>query len=314
MTSVVDPVDPAVTAVREFNRFYTAQIGLLEDGLLSSPYSLTEVRVLFELARGGATFAGEIVNMLRLDPGYLSRILKGFETQGLIERRRSETDGRASIVRLTRQGRAVFDPLDQRASEQVAEMLAPLRPVERARLLDSMAVIRRTLEQRSNPRPRRITLRSHAPGDIGWAIERHGVLYADEYGWNSEFEGLVAKILGAFLEHHDPARERCWIGEVDGTRAGCVFLVQNAERADTAQLRCLLVEPVARGIGLGSRLVKTCIEFARGAGYVRIILWTNDVLSAARRIYEANGFELVHEERHHSFGQDLVGQTWGRDL
>jgi len=193
-------------------------------------------------------------------------------------------------------------------------MLAPLPASDRQRLLNSMAVVECLLDGEKGPTEAKFTLRSHRPGDIGRAIERHGRLYADEFGWNEEFEGLVATLFGAFLQNHDPERERCWIAEANGQRVGCVFLVQNAESADTAQLRCLLVEPSARGLGIGRALVDACIHFARLAGYRRMILWTNDVLVAARRIYDAAGFELIEEEPHRSFGQDLVGQTWAMDL
>lgn len=303
-----------IQAVREFNRFYTRQIGLLEEGLLSSRFTLTEVRVLYELARRQTSTATEITAHLALDPGYLSRILKRFEAEGLIQRRRSEADGRSSTLTLSRRGCAEFEPLDRASTGQVAQILEKLSSIERTRLLSSMAVIQRMLGRQAESRDQHIVLRAPAAGDIGWAIERHGTLYADEFGWNHEFEALVAQILGTFLEKQDPQRERAWIAEVDGERTGCVFMVQNAADGQTAQLRCLLVDPRARGLGLGTRLVDACLQFAREAGYLRMILWTNDVLVSARHIYEAAGFELVEEVRHHSFGHDLVGQTWARDL
>jgi DNA-binding MarR family transcriptional regulator/N-acetylglutamate synthase-like GNAT family acetyltransferase len=256
----------------------------------------------------------DIAAFLHLDQGYLSRILKKFEDRRLVNRERSSEDARSSRLSLTPAGGAAFAPLDQASSEQVRAMLASLSTTDRQRLLNSMAVVERLLGAETRPSEARFTLRSQEPGDIGWAIERHGKLYADEFGWNEEFEGLVASILGAFLKKHESSRERCWIAEAKGERAGCVFLVQNADDADTAQLRCLLVEPSARGLGIGQALVEACVTFAREAGYQRMILWTNDVLVAARRIYEAVGLALIKEEAHHSFGHDLVGQTWAMDL
>ena len=305
-----DSLERQVASVRGFNRFYTRQLGLLDEGLHSSAWTLTEVRVLYELAHRPTATLTEVAIFLQLDHGYLSRILRKFEERGLVRREPSPDDGRSSRFRLTRSGRSAFAPLDAAASGQVAGMLGPLSASDRDRLINAMAVVEHLLGMPSSATPAAFTLRAHAPGDIGWAIERHGRLYADEYGWNEAFEGLVAKILGAFLEQQDPARERAWIAEARGVRAGCAFLVQNAEHEDTAQLRCLLVEPSARGLGIGRALVDACLTFARAAGYRRMILWTNDVLVAARRIYEAAGFALAQEERHHSFGKDLVGQTW----
>ncbi len=304
---------PEIDAIREFNRYYTRRLGLLDERLLASPFSLTEVRVLYELAHRGTATASEIAATLALDAGHLSRILQRFDAQGLLERRRSEVDSRRTTLRLSEKGHAAFEPLDRGAADQIGGMLEALRPAVRPRLVEAIGVVHRLLQESRDTHPEP-TLRAPRPGDIGWAIERHGVLYADEYGWDAAFEGLVAKILGAFLEQHDPSRERCWIAEVDGQRAGCVFVVRNAEHADTAQLRCLLVEPAARGLGVGRRLVAACIAFARDAGYDRMVLWTNDVLVSARRIYEAVGFRLVEEEAHHSFGHDLVGQTWALAL
>lgn len=303
-----------IAAIRAFNRLYTRQLGLLDEGLHSSPFTLTEVRVLYELAGKPGQTLSEVAEFLQLDQGYLSRILKKFESRGLVRRDRSRDDARSSRLSLTPAGEAEFAPLDRASSDQVRTMLAPLSNTERQRLLNSMAIIERLLVRKESAADAPFILRPHQPGDVGWAIERHGQLYADEFRWNEEFEGLVARILGAFLEKHDPERERCWIAEAAGERAGCVFLVQNAERADTAQLRCLLVEPAARGLGIGRALVDACVQFAREAGYRRMILWTNDVLVAARRIYEAEGFELIEEQPHHSFGQDLIGQTWAMDL
>jgi DNA-binding MarR family transcriptional regulator/N-acetylglutamate synthase-like GNAT family acetyltransferase len=307
-------VDRQISGVRAFNRFYTRQVGLLDEGLHSSPYTLTEVRVLYELAHGPGRTPSDIASFLHLDQGYLSRILRKFEDRGLLRRERSSEDARSSRLSLTPAGEVEFAPLNRASSEQVGAMLAPLSVSDRRRLLHSMTVVERLLTDKTRPSKGSFILRSHQPGDIGWAIQRHGEIYADEFGWNEEFEGLVAAILGAFLQKHDPERERCWIAENEGERAGCVFLVRNAERADTAQLRCLLVEASARGLGIGQALVEACVNFAREVGYRRIILWTNDVLVAARRIYEAAGFILVEEEPHHSFGRNLVGQTWAMNL
>jgi DNA-binding MarR family transcriptional regulator/GNAT superfamily N-acetyltransferase len=303
-----------VQTVRAFNRFYTRQIGLLNEGLYSSGYTLTEVRVLYELAHQPGTTPTDIASFLQLDQGYLSRILRKFEERGLVRRDASAEDARSYHLRLTELGEAAFNPLDSASSDQVRGVLDPLAESNRQRLVNSMAVIQRLLDPSSNPEGGTFELRQPRPGDIGWAIERHGRLYADEFAWNEEFEGLVASLFGAFLQKHNPARERCWIAEVDGRRAGCAFLVQNAEDPDAAQLRCLLVEPWARGLGIGRALVDACVTFARQAGYPRMMLWTNDVLVAARRIYEGAGFQLTDEQPHHSFGQDLVGQTWAMDL
>jgi DNA-binding MarR family transcriptional regulator/GNAT superfamily N-acetyltransferase len=307
-------VDHQIASVRAFNRFYTRQLGLLDEGLHSSSFTLTDVRVLYELAHRPGQTPSDIAAFLHLDQGYLSRILKKFEDRGLVRRERSSEDARSSRLSLTPVGEAEFAPLDRASSEQVRAMLSPLGSVDRQRLLNSMAIVERLLGNTATSPATGFILRPPKPGDIGWAIERHGEIYADEFGWNEEFEGLVASLFGAFLQKHDPARERCWIAEAGGARAGCVFLVRNADDADTAQLRCLLVEPSARGLGIGRALVDACLGFARETGYRRMILWTNDVLIAARRIYEAAGFTLVDEEPHHSFGQDLVGQTWAMDL
>jgi len=307
-------INDQVTAIRTFNRFYTRQIGLLNEGVYSSGYTLTEVRVLYELAHHPGTTPTDVGSFLQLDPGYLSRILKKFEERGLVRRDASDRDARSCHLNLTETGRVAFGPLNSASSEQVRGLLQPLPEIERQRLVNSMAVIQRLLDNSSGPEKGSLELRRHRPGDIGWAIERHGRLYADEFHWNEEFEGLVASLFGAFLQKHDPERERCWIAETDARRAGCVFLVRNAEDPNVAQLRCLLVEPWARGLGIGRALVDACVHFAREVSYGRMTLWTNDVLVAARRIYEAAGFELIDESPHRSFGHDLVGQTWAMDL
>ena len=300
--------DRRVGVVRRFNRFWTRQIGVLREGYLESRFSLTEVRVLFELARGGETTASELGGELGLDAGYLSRLLGGFEKDGLIHKRPSEADGRRSLLRLTEQGWETFAPLEARSRSDIGAMLGSLSVAEQERLVGAMRIIEGLL---SEPE-RSYLLRAHGSGDMGWVVHRHGILYAGEYGWDERFEALVAEIVAKFIREYDPKRERCWIAERDGQNVGCVFLVKQSE--EIAKLRLLLVEPQARGLGIGSRLVEECIRFARGAGYRKITLWTNDVLFAARRIYQGVGFRLVHEEPHHSFGHDLVGQTWELEL
>lgn len=304
-------LDRRVEALRGFNRFYTRQIGVLRDGYLRSPFSLTEVRVLYELAHQGETTASELRKDLGLDAGYLSRILRGFEKRGLVVKRPSETDGRRSILRLTKQGREAFAPLDQRSREDVRAMLGSLSGADQARLVEAMRTIEGLLG--AGPKPESpYVLRPQRPGDMGWVVQHHGELYFREYGWDETFEALVARIVADFIEGYDHRRERCWIAEMDGKNVGCVFCVKESE--EVARLRLLLVEPEARGLGLGSRLVEECVRFARDCGYKKLVLWTNSVLDAARRIYEAHGFELVEEEEHHSFGKDLVGQNWELEL
>jgi DNA-binding MarR family transcriptional regulator/GNAT superfamily N-acetyltransferase len=296
-----------VEAVRRFNRFYTKQIGVLHEELLQSPFSLTEARVLYELAHHENITASELAKDLGLDAGYLSRILRRFEYSGFLDRAPSPTDGRRSDLRLTQQGRDAFAPLDQRSHDEVVALLSRLSETGQERLLDAM----RTIEAVFTPPSVAATpylLRSPQPGDMGWIIHRHGVLYAQEYGWNEEFEALVAEITAKFWMNFAPKRERCWIAERDGEIVGSVFLVRQSD--EVAKLRLLLVEPSARGLGIGTRLVDECIRFARQAGYTTITLWTNDVLRAARHIYEKAGFRLVSEGPHHSFGHDLVEQTW----
>jgi DNA-binding MarR family transcriptional regulator/GNAT superfamily N-acetyltransferase len=308
------PAAQHIDAVRSFNRFYTRQIGVLDEGLLDSPFTLTQARVLFELAQTRGVTAKEICSMLGLDAGYLSRIVQDFEKQGLITRQRRRDDARHIALALTPAGRKVFKSLDRSSHRATARMLARLRSSDRQRLLASLHEVRETLATRRESPSAEISLRSYQPGDIGWAIERHGQLYADEFGWNVEFEALVANLFANFVTKQDPQAERLWIAEIGGERVGCVFVVRNEEEQATAQLRCLLVDPKARGKGVGKRLVRECIAFAKSAGYRKMILWTNDVLVAARRIYEAEGFRLIRENRHHSFGHDLVGQTWSLSL
>jgi len=296
-----------VEAIRGFNRFFTRQIGVLQEGLLHTPYSLTEARVLFELGRRGGLTATDLSGELGLDPGYLSRVLAGLEKRRMLERSRSETDGRRRVLSLTAEGEEAFSLLDARSREEVSEMLGGLLEGDRHRLLEAMRTIEGILTDSfkySEP----FILRGPDPGDMGWIVHRHGALYAREYGWDERFEALVARIVSEFVDDHDPANERCWVAEMDGEIVGSVFLVRQDEAV--AKLRLLLVEPKARGLGLGSRLVEECVRFARRKGYKTITLWTNSVLAAARHVYEEKGFELVDEEEHHSFGKDLVGQTW----
>ena len=302
-----DDFDRRVGDVRHFNRFWTRQIGVLREGYLESPFSLTEVRVLYELAHGEETTASELGEELGLDAGYLSRILRGFEKHGLIHKRPSEADGRRRLLRLTERGREAFAPLDARSRSEIGAMLGGMSITGQERLVGAMRTIERLLSARPEPVVPYL-LRPHQPGDMGWVVHRHGVLYAREYGWDERFEALVAEIVAKFIQQYDPSVERCWIAERDGEIVGCVFLVRESQ--EIAKLRLLLVEPEARGLGIGSRLVEECIRFARQAGYLKITLWTNDVLNSARRIYEGMGFRLVHEKPHHSFGHDLVGQTW----
>lgn len=300
-------LDPQVHAVRRFNRFYTRRIGVLNRVWGQSHFSLAECRVLYELAHRQQPTAGELSKELRLDPGYLSRLLRRLEKQGLIERQAAPGDARQSHLRLSRRGRDTFAELDARSHDEVAALLAELPQPGRDHVVLSMGRIERLLGG-APPENEPYILRPHQPGDMGWIVHRHGVLYAQEYGWNEEMEGLVAGIVARFLEHFDPKRERCWIAEKDGEIVGSVLLVKKS--ATVAQLRLLLVEPAARGLGLGKRLVAECIRFARLAGYRKVVLWTNDVLHAARHIYEQAGFRLVKQEPHHSFGHDLVSQTW----
>lgn len=300
-----------VSAVRRFNRFFTRRIGVLREGLLHSRYSLTEARILYEIANGEDLTATDLSRELGLDPGYLSRTLAGLERQGLIDRVRSEDDGRRRLLALTPEGEEAFALLDSRSREEVSEILGGLSAVDRRRLLESMRTIEAVLD-RSFKFSEPFVLRAHEAGDMGWVVHRHGVIYAREYGWDERFEALVARIVADFVDNFDPARERCWVAEMQGEIVGCVFVVRESDTV--AKLRLLLVEPEARGLGLGNRLVEECIRFARDHGYQKITLWTNSVLDAARHIYEEKGFELVDEEEHHSFGKNLVGQNWELEL
>jgi DNA-binding MarR family transcriptional regulator/GNAT superfamily N-acetyltransferase len=309
-------MDSPVAEVRAFTRFYTAVIGVLDEGLLGTPYSVTEARVLFELAQSDATDAADLRRGLRLDSGYMSRIAARLEADGLVTRAPSGRDARRQVLALTPRGREVFADLDARSADQVAHLLDKLGEADQERLVTAMGTVRSLLGAAQGDglpaTARTVVLREPGPGDLGWVVARHGAVYAAEYGWNTEFEGLVARIVADYAAGHDPRREAAWIAELDGEPVGCVFCV--ARDDTTAQLRILLVDPAARGLGIGARLVAECLRFATAAGYESMMLWTNDVLTSARRIYEAAGFRLVDEEPHHSFGQDLVGQVWERRL
>ncbi len=296
-----------IDAVRRFNRFYTRKIGVLHEGLLESPFSLAEIRVLYEIFHRTNPTATELARDLDLDPGYLSRILRGFKSRGFLTKKVSDADGRQSHLALTQKGRAAFAPLDMKARLEVAAMLERLPPAAQARLAGAMRDIEDLLGAREVERAP-IIIRTHQPGDMGTVVERHGALYAREYGYNAEFEALVAEIVAHFLRNFDPTCERCWIAERDGEILGSVFLVK--KNARVAKLRLLLVEPQARGLGLGKKLVEECVKFARQVGYTKITLWTQSDLYAARAIYAKAGFRRVRSKPHHSFGKDLVAETW----
>lgn len=308
MAPAID-LERRVAAVRRFNRFYTSRIGVLH--YLGSDFSLAEVRVLYELAnRATAPTAAQLGKDLNLDAGYLSRLIRGFERRGLLARTRSASDGRRSHLALTTAGRAAFAPLGTRSHDEMVALLAPLSDTDQRRVIDAMETIEAVLGGGEGPAP--FILRPHQPGDMGWVVQRHGALYAQEYGWDERFEALVASIVAKFVDRFDPARERCWIAEKDGEPVGSVFLVKRSK--SVAQLRLLIVDPKARGLGIGARLVAECETFARECGYRTIMLWTNSVLTSARRIYEAAGYRLVGSERHESFGHELVGETWEKTL
>ena len=310
--------DERIAALRAFNRFYTRRIGVLHEGLLDSRFSLTESRLLWELAHCEHTTATELAQTLELDAGYLSRLLRGLKERGLLKASRSTTDGRQTRLSISAAGRRAFAPLERRSQAEVSALLDTLSDAQQQELLAAMARIETLLG--APAKAGAFVLRAHRPGDIGWVVSRHGALYAQEYGWDLHFEALVAQIAASFIEHFDPAREACWIAERESQRIGCVFLVQardevtQAVEPGTAQLRMLLVEPSARGLGLGVALVNECERFARQVGYARIRLWTNSVLLAARGIYERAGYQLLASEPHRSFGKDLVGEIWELNL
>ncbi|BAC73023.1 MarR family transcriptional regulator [Streptomyces avermitilis] len=300
--------------IRSFNRFYTNVIGALDYGRhLYAPYTLTESRVLYELAHSPRTDAADLRTELSLDAGYLSRILNKFEDDGLIRRSPSERDPRRRHITLTARGRDAADLLAERARASVGALLSTVPAADHPRLTEAMRTIQELLSAGRPPRREDVLLREPAPGDLGWIVQRNAAVYAAEYGWNTDYEGLVARIVADFAQDHDPHLERVWIAEVDGRPAGCVMCVRD-EAPGAARLRLLLVEPDARGLGIGDRLVSAVVEFARGAGYREVLLWTNDVLSAARHIYQRHGFVLLAEKPHRSFGADLVGQDWRLDL
>ncbi|MGV7215429.1 bifunctional helix-turn-helix transcriptional regulator/GNAT family N-acetyltransferase [Bradyrhizobium sp. UFLA05-112] len=303
--------DDQVEAVRAFNRFYTRKLGVLDQQLLKTPFSLSEARVLYELAHGGERSAKEIGIELGLDPGYLSRIVQNFDEAGLIARKPLPTDRRQYQLSLTAKGRQAFARLERSSQEDVAAMLRPLTETDRKRLTGAMDTVERLLAMpRAEPAP--AILRDPRPGDMGWVVQSHGALYASEYGFDSGFEALVAEIVAKYMTSYDASRERCWIADIEGRPVGSVFLVKASD--DVAKLRLLLLDPVARGRGLGQRLVAECVSFARACGYRRMTLWTQSILVGARKIYQDAGFKLVASEPHRSFGQNLTGETWERDL
>ena len=296
-----------VDAVRRFNRFYTRRVGALRAGLLGSPHPLPEARLVYEIGQRRQCSAGELAAELDLDAGYLSRLLAGLKRRGLLQAKRSPQDARRSLLSLTGKGRKSCAQLDSRSREEVAGMLGALGGGERERLVGAMKTVESLLERKSPARDA-VSLRAHRPGDIGWVVSRHGALYAAEYGWDERFEALVAEIAAKFIQQLEPQRERCWIAEVAGEPLGCVFLVKQSDT--TAKLRLLLVEPRSRGMGLGRRLVRECIAFAREKGYRKLVLWTQSNLAAARAIYKSEGFRLAKTEKHASFGVRLTGEYW----
>jgi DNA-binding MarR family transcriptional regulator/GNAT superfamily N-acetyltransferase len=303
--------DDQVEAVRAFNRFYTRKLGVLDQQLLKTPFSLSEARVLYELAHRDALSAKEIGIELGLDPGYLSRIMQNFDEAGLIARKPLATDRRQYQLSLTAKGRQAFAKLERSTQEDVAAMLRPLKEADRRRLTGAMDTVERLLGMpRAEPPP--TILRDPRPGDMGWVVQSHGALYASEYGFDASFEALVAEIVAKYMTSYDASRERCWIADIEGRPVGSVFLVKASD--DVAKLRLLLLDPAARGRGLGQRLVADCVSFARACGYRRMTLWTQSILVGARKIYQDAGFKLVASEPHRSFGQNLIGETWERDL
>lgn len=326
VTTATGPLSMAgddVAAVRRFNRFYTRRIGVLDRGHLHTAFSLAEVRVIYEIAHwldghDEPPTATDIARALGLDPGYLSRMLHKLERRRLIARTTSPSDGRQQHLQLTDKGHATFLELDERARADVAALLDELDHGSRRDVVDAMSTIARALESPGASHrvdgTGGVVLRPPKAGDLGWVVASHGALYMAEYGWDWRFEGLVAKIVADFVEHFDARKDRCWIAERSGENVGSIFLVRHADRPGVARLRLLLVDPSARGLGLGRRLVDECTTFARQAGYHTITLWTNNVLTSARRIYEAAGYQLVDAKPHQGFGPDLVGETWELSL
>jgi DNA-binding MarR family transcriptional regulator/GNAT superfamily N-acetyltransferase len=307
MTSI--PFEERIHAVRHFNRFMTRQIGALREGLLHSPFSLTESRILFEIANNEDLTASDLTHQLGLDAGYLSRILARFEERNLVHKERSAKDARQRILKLTPEGTKAFSQLNERSYNEIAELLVDLSESEQQQLVNAMKTIEGLLSKKdslkfSGP----YFLRQHEPGDMGWVVHKHGLLYSQEYGWDESFEALVSQIVADFINSYNPKRECSWIAEMNGEIVGSIFVVEGNE--DTAKLRLLIVDSKARGLGLGSQLVEECINFSRRVGYKKLVLWTNSVLEEARHIYQKKGFTLIKEEKHHSFGHDLVGETW----
>jgi DNA-binding MarR family transcriptional regulator/GNAT superfamily N-acetyltransferase len=309
MLATSDSLEARIAAVRRFSRFYTRELGLLRESLVGAGFSLTESRVLYELAHRDQVTASELAADLDLDHGYLSRILRRFGEDGLLRKTRAEDDGRQSLITITAKGRKAFAPLNKGSHDQVAALLGRLGEAEQARVVGAMGTVEQLLGDAPAPA---IVLRPHRPGDMGWVTSANAMLYAQEYGWDISYEALVGKITAEFIEKFDPARERCWIAEMNGERVGSVFCV--AKTPEIAKLRLLIIDPRARGRGLGKRLVEECMRFAKDSGYRRMTLWTQSILTAARGIYAKAGFQLVAEEPHHSFGVDLIGETWERDL
>lgn len=303
--------DTPIHEIRAFNRFYTNLIGALDySRQLYVPYTLTEARVLYELAHASHLDAADLRSELSLDAGYLSRLLGKLEKDGIVERAPSARDPRRQRITLTARGRETAGLLDERSTEAIGSLLSGVPAAERPRLATAMRTVREILSKGEvGVAVSRPLLREPGPGDLGWIVQRNAALYAAEFGWNTDYEGLVARIVADFAEDHDPHLERVWIAELDGRPVGSVMCVRD-EAPGTARLRLLLVEPDARGRGIGDQLVDACVEFARGVGYREMTLWTNDVLRAARAIYRRHGFVLVEEKPHRSFGADLMGQDW----
>jgi len=305
-------LEDRINAVRNFNRFITRKIGALREGLLHSPYSLTESRIIFEIANSSKLTASTLTKELGLDAGYLSRVLAGLEEREIIKKVRSAEDGRQRILKLTAEGEKDFILLNNRSHDEVAQLLDELSEREQQRLISAMQTVQCLLVGKGFKYSEPYFLRQNEPGDMGWIVHKHGVLYAEEYGWDERFEALVSQIVADFINKYNANKERCFIAEMDGEIAGSVLIVQASETV--AKLRLLLVDPKARGMGLGSKLVEECIRFAKRAGYTKLMLWTNSVLKEARHIYEKTGFKIVAEEQHHSFGHDLIGETWELNL
>ena len=303
-------LDEQIASIRAFNRFYTRKIGVV-DGMASRPFSLAEARVLYELAHAEQLTASAIGKELGLDAGYLSRILRDFERRNFIKREQSKADERQKYLSLTAAGRKAFTPLDKRSHRDIAAMLERLSPSERKQLVDAAQTVRRLLGDVEESLVSYV-LRQHQPGDLGWIVQRQAILYAEEYGWDGTYEGLAAEVVAQFIKNYDPKRERAWIAEKDGKRVGGVFVAKGSD--EVAKLRLLHVEKNARGLGIGKRLVEECVRFSRQAGYQKMTLWTQSILLAARHIYKEAGFQIVREEKHHSFGKDLTAETWELDL